>query len=86
MARGWDSKGIEAQQEAAAVRAEPQRALPPDEAARRARLATLTLALARAKADLEAATAPAHRTMLQQAIADLDRQIASLSPLRGIET
>ena len=79
MARGWESKAIEAQQEAASTRAESQPAAAPDEADRRARLATLILARTRAKADLEAATAPAHRTMLQQAIADLDRQISLLS-------
>jgi len=79
MARGWESKAIEAQQEVASTRPEPRPAVAPHQAARRARLATLTLARARATADLEAATAPAHRTMLQQAIADLDRQIADLT-------
>ncbi|HEV8318947.1 MAG TPA: hypothetical protein VGQ10_16140 [Vicinamibacterales bacterium] len=79
MARGWESKAVEAQQETASTRAAPQPAVAPDEAARRARLATLRLARARATADLEAATASAHRAMLEQAIADLDRQIASLT-------
>jgi hypothetical protein len=79
MARGWESKGIEAQQEAASTRPVPRTQVPPDEAARRARLAILTLARTRAEADLQAATADAHRTMLQQAIADLDRQISALS-------
>ena len=79
MARGWESKAIEAQQEVASTRPESRPAVAPHETARRARLATLTLARTRANADLEAATAPAHRTMLQQAIADLDRQIADLT-------
>jgi hypothetical protein len=79
MARGWESKAIEAQQEVAATRPESRPAVAPHEAAHRARLATLTLARTRANADLEAATASAHRTMLQQAIADLDRQIADLT-------
>jgi hypothetical protein len=79
MARGWESKGIEAQQEAASVRPAAGTPVAPDEAARRARRATLMLARTRAQADLAAATAEAHRKMLQQAIADLDRQIAALS-------
>jgi len=79
MARGWESKAIEAQQEGASARPGPRPEVAPQEAARRARLATLALARTRATADLEAATAPAHRTMLQQAIADLDRQIADLT-------
>lgn len=79
MARGWESKAIEAQQLDAAS-AKPARApISPADAARRTQLATLTLARARAQADLRAATAAAHRTMLERAIADLDRQIAALA-------
>jgi hypothetical protein len=79
MARGWESKGIEAQQEAASVRPVSGSPIAPDDAARHARRATLLLARTRAEADLAAATADAHRTMLRQAIADLDRQISALS-------
>jgi hypothetical protein len=78
MARGWESKSIEAQQEAAAdVRAKPA-PLSPDEGARRAERATLSLARTRALADLQLACAPAHRAMLEQAIADLDRRLEAL--------
>ena len=49
-----------------------------DEASRRSTLATLTLARARAEADLQHATASAHRSMLERAIEDLDRRIADL--------
>ena len=79
MARGWESKAVEAQQADASDRHRTSRPVSPEEAARRARLATLTLARTRAQADLRAATADAHRAMLERAIADLDREIASLS-------
>jgi hypothetical protein len=78
VARGFESKNVEAQQEAAADRRVSGPALDPAEAARRADRATLLLARARAEADLRGASAPAHRTMLEQAIADLDRRIATL--------
>ena len=80
MARGWESKAIEAQQEAAATDSRPGGPLlSPSEAGRRAEHATLTLARTRALADLQAACASAHRAMLEQAIADLDRRIAALA-------
>jgi hypothetical protein len=37
------------------------------------------LARTRALADLQTACAPAHRAMLEQAVADLDRRIAALN-------
>ncbi len=80
MARGWESKAIEAQQEAAA---ELRRRAPPvgaGEAGRHAERATLMLARTRALSDLQIACASAHRAMLELAIADLDRRIATLGP------
>jgi hypothetical protein len=76
MARGWESKSVEAQQ---ADREEaPKRAgesIGPEEAVRRARRRTLELARARAEADLRAATNPAHRQMLEAALAALNEQL-----------
>ena len=79
MARGFESKSVEAQQEASADRGliTPPRPTA-DVAARRAERATLALARTRAQADLKNASVAAHRTMLGQAIADLDRRIAAL--------
>lgn len=77
MARGWESKAVEAQQEAA-EQTPIRRALTPEEAARQTERATLMLARTRALADLQHACAPAHRAMLEQAIADLDARIAAL--------
>ena len=81
MARGWESKGIEAQQEEAA-RGRPRRAAPSQQdivADHRRR--SLELARSRALADLSRASAPAHKAMLEQAIASLEEQLRSL-PVR----
>ena len=78
MARGWESKSVEAQQ---ADREQPAEASAPvtaDEAARRARAALLHLSRTRALADLQTACNPAHRAMLEAAIKALDEQIAGL--------
>lgn len=79
MARGWESKSIEAQQDAAAERRPAGPPVTREDADRRARRTTLTLARARAEDDLRRATAGPHREMLEQALADLERQIADLS-------
>jgi hypothetical protein len=76
MARGWESKNIESQQEEASRSRTPVRVLTPEEQARETRRRGLELARSRAEADLQRATAPAHREMLQQAIAALDAQLA----------
>jgi hypothetical protein len=74
MARGWESKNIESQQE---ERERDDRAsgVSAEEAARNARRRTLELARARAAADLAAATSPAHRAMLEAALRALDEQL-----------
>jgi hypothetical protein len=79
MARGWESKAVEAQQDEASSRTPSGPPITREDAERRAQLATLSLARARAEADLQVATAGAHRDMLTRAIEDLDRRIASLT-------
>ena len=78
MARGWESKAVEAQQEAMASRRPIEAPVTPQDAARTYERGMLMLARTRALADLQTACAPAHRAMLEHAIADLDRRIASL--------
>ena len=87
VARGWESKAIESQQESAADarRMGPSAGVPADapgakagDAGRRATHATLMLARTCAMADLQSACAPAHRAMLEQAIAELDQRLAAL--------
>jgi len=79
MARGFESKSVEAQQEEAArgkVNTRPQ--MTPEQQAMEQRRRTLELTRTRACHDLSRASAPAHRRMLEEAIAALDRQIKDL--------
>jgi hypothetical protein len=78
MARGWESKNIEAQQEEASRRRPSGRPRTAEELARQDRRRALELARSRAVEDLRRATAPPHRQMLEQAIASLEEQLAAL--------
>jgi len=78
MARGWESKSVEAQQQDASQQKARGPAPTAEELTRRERRRTLELARSRARTDLARASAPAHRQMLESAIADLDRQMAEL--------
>jgi hypothetical protein len=79
MARGWESKSIESQQADAAESRTRRKVLSPEALAIETKHRDLSLARARVAADLERATVPAHRQMLEQALADLDRRIQRLS-------
>jgi hypothetical protein len=78
MARGLESKAVEAQQEEAATPRTATRAISPEEAARQTERATLLLARNRTLADLQQACVAAHRAMLERALADLDVRLARL--------
>ena len=80
MARGWESKSVEEQQEAAA-QARAANAAPEvtaAEAEQKSELASLQLSRARVLADLQRACRPAHRGMLETALADVEARIASV--------
>ena len=77
MARGWESKAVEDQQNEPRA-AKPAAAIDPAEAARRTERATLQLARTRALADLQHACAAPHRAMLEAAIRDLDERIRAV--------
>jgi hypothetical protein len=80
MARGFESKSVEAQQEEAARGRKPARpARTPEQCALDERRRTLELSRKRAEMDLGRALVPAHRQMLEQAIAALDAQLDSLN-------
>jgi len=81
MARGWESKGVEAQQADRESQEAATAALTPEEAARRERRTTLELARARAAADLSRATHPSHQAMLQAALRAIDEQLRVLDAL-----
>jgi hypothetical protein len=78
MARGWESKNVEAQQDDATrgrrVGPQPTAA----ELVRREQRRVLELSRKRTADDLTRATAPAHRSMLEQALAAIDEQLARL--------
>lgn len=76
MARGWESKSVETQQEEASRGRQPAgRAVTAGERAWEERRRTLELSRKKAVADLRRAVTPAHRAMLEAAIGDLDRQL-----------
>ena len=78
MARGWESKSVEAQQEEAVRRSSGRPAPSAAELEKEGKRRALELARRRALDDLRRATVPAHRHMLEQAIVSLDEQLAAL--------
>ncbi|HVM93009.1 MAG TPA: hypothetical protein VMT67_09375 [Terriglobales bacterium] len=77
MARGWESKSVEQQQADALDQGKPSRPrLSPEEQKRNRRRETLLLARTRLLGQLAAATRPGHRQMLQQSLADIDKQLS----------
>jgi hypothetical protein len=78
MARGWESKSIEAQQEESSRERKKGPVLTEADRLKAARRRTLELARARAAEDLSRAVAPAHRQMLEHALAELDKQLVTL--------
>jgi hypothetical protein len=78
MARGFESKHVEAQQDEARRERAPRRTLAPGEAERLDRRRTLELARARLTSDLQRVTHAAHRTMIESALTALDDQLRAL--------
>ena len=78
MARGWESKNVEAQQDERDRTGIERPEVTPEEATRLARRRTLELTRARALADLAAAKTPAHRAMLEAAVRALDEQLRGM--------
>jgi len=75
MARGFESKSVESQQEEAQRAKSIRPALTAGEAARQARKAGLELALARTQAEIGAACRPAHREMLKLRLEAIQAEI-----------
>jgi hypothetical protein len=80
MARGWESKSVEQQQEEAgrARRGGGARVLTPEQRDRQQAREQLRLALARTQADLQAACQPAHRDMLRLRLEAIEAELAAL--------
>jgi hypothetical protein len=78
MARGWESKSVESQQDDARTEKKVRRDLTADERDHVQRRASLQLALAHAQAELQAACRPAHREMLRLKLAALKAELGTL--------
>ena len=80
MARGWESKSVESQQEESFRESEQRdfQQLSPEERERRERLASLELSRTRTLDQLERATGTAHRAMLKRTLLALERDIGEL--------
>lgn len=81
MARGWESKAVADQMEAADERAKTRQEeyeLSPEVRARRERVESLRLSRSRTLAQLEHATRRAHREMLQRSLRALEAEIEEL--------
>jgi hypothetical protein len=79
MARGFESKDVEFQQAEAGREKTRRPLMTPDQRLSHDRRTTLTLSLARMRADLQRAASPAHRRMVEQAIAALEAELAVLT-------
>ena len=83
MARGWESKSVEQQQEEMAEQRKALRELAgrepisPDEQQRLRKHNGLLLSRQRLAQQLQAADNPRRRLMLEQALAEVDRQLSS---------
>jgi glutathionyl-hydroquinone reductase len=80
MARGWESKSVEQQQEEA-THGEEKRRMPmsAEQIAEEKRRQGIELSRQRILQQLQVACNPRHRAMLERALADLDAQLGSNS-------
>lgn len=78
MARGWESKSVESQQDDARTSGIPRPELTAEERARAERKATLELALARTQAEMQAACHAAHRDMLRMKLEAIHAELGTL--------
>jgi hypothetical protein len=77
MARGWESKSIESQQDDAQSRGVVKPELSAEQRDKVQRRKTLELALARTQAELQAACHPAHRDMLRLRLETLKAELGT---------
>jgi len=76
MARGWESKSVEAQQaDANETPSEPRVRLSPEQAARQREKEGLRLSRQRIVQQLAASQNPRHRIILEEALAELDQKL-----------
>ncbi len=78
MARGFESKSVESQQEEAQRAKTLRPALSNDEKSRQSRKTGLEMALAQTQSEMTAACRPAHRDMLKLKLEAIQAQIRDL--------
>lgn len=78
VARGFESKSVESQQEEAQRSKITRPALSPEDQARQTRRTGLELALAQTQSEMTAACRPAHREMLKLRLQAIQAQIRDL--------
>ena len=84
MARGWESKSVEAQQDDAAGRTTPEKPhLTREDADRLRERETLRLSLQNVNQQLARSQNPRRRAMLEQALTDLERKIQAFGACDG---
>jgi len=85
MARGWESKSVESQIETSqSERKETAtKRLTPEAAAALRKKETLLLARAHVQQQMQASQHPRHREMLQNALTDLQKQLADLGAIEA---
>src|ERR1700674_1931598 len=82
MARGWESKSVEQQQEEMSAQRKTVRPpTSPDEQQRNRKREGLLLSRKRLSQQLQAAIKPRHRQILEQAIAELNSQLSSFEQI-----
>jgi len=79
VARGWESKSVEAQQAEAGEQSSPRRPkMSREEAARFREKESLSLSRRRVLQQMEGSSNPRHRKLLQDMLADLDEKLGRL--------
>jgi len=87
MARGWESKGIEAQQDEAAARTTSGKPRLTKEAAARFReKESLRLSLRSVVEQLERSRDARHRALLERSVADLEQRLREIDLAHGSES
>jgi len=78
MARGWESKSVESQIEAADLSADRGESLSPEQRERQRKQASLELSRRRVLQEIEETRSEVRRTVLERTLAFLDEEIGKL--------
>jgi hypothetical protein len=79
MARGWESKSVEAQMEEPLVPSNDRPHLSPQQIEKFQKQETLILTKKKLQSDLERSSNPRHQDMLKQAIEEVEKQLGAMT-------